>query len=115
MAKSDHLDPAQQASAASIPALRAVIAGVLKDLDRALATGRAAHVETALSGTRTLASACERLTEENERMREALVRVVALAGRPPFQSRDLILGLLRSCARIAREALTPAPAGKGEG
>lgn len=40
-------------------------------------------------------------------LREALVGVIAHTGLPPYPSRDLLLGLLASCARIANAALVP--------
>lgn len=104
-----------------LPALRAVIAGVREKIPGLVLASRDERHSTgmlyreAASDLTTLADACERLAEENERMREALVRVVAHTALPHHPRWDLLLGLLRNCARIASDAITPAPAGKGEG
>ncbi len=125
MAKSDHLDQAQQASAASIPALRAVIAGVREHEAAAREyldgfSPRICENVWALVLLRdlaweitTLADACERLAEENERLRTALD---ALEAHHVEQNREKRRDESRSTTlRLIRAAITPAPAGKGEG
>ncbi len=107
MAKSDHLDQAQQASAASIPALRAVIAGVREHeaAAREYLDGFSPRIREnvwALVLLRdlaweitTLADACERLAEENERLREQLTAAEA--------AREAVLASLAAAEAVAGE------------
>ncbi len=90
-----------------LPALRAVIAGVRENIDR---WSEAVMVGCRRDSLTTLADACERLAEENERMRKALD---ALEAHHVEQNRQKRRDESRSTTlRLIRAAITPAPAGK---
>ncbi len=50
------------------------------------------------------------LQAENEKLRKALSMVIAHTGRMPYSHSGLLNGLLDSCERVARTALSAAPA-----
>lgn len=66
-------------------------------------------IHDALDQRDALAAALRAAHEENQRLREALVRTRAHTRLPRFPSRELAIGLLGTIARIVDRALTPTP------
>lgn len=112
------LDQAQQASAASIPALRAVIADVSACLMPVCGCGcRCAEHLDCVEQMHALAAACERLAEENERLRWALEFTddIWACFKLSALKTELVHNVKLARRTITEALRTPAPAGKGEG